>query len=314
MQVAARRTKLKDFGEGIAAAVHNYSTVREIGLRMSGIVYSPFGRLLVQESLIKRMETRLLFVQYLKNHPSITTVVLRKPVWIIGIPRTGTTLLHELMSLHYFTRVHYTWEQIDPVPTTDDESLSALTRNRKTMHDSNKRKFSMMVEPLFSNISNVHRIDFEAPEECTTPASFDLPWVMQEIPFYMFGASQIIPSGAGSTFQNYRKYLQLLTWQAEGRRDQNFCWLLKCPFFLAYMDELIEEFPGASIIRVHRDPVVCIASACSLYRTILESFVEENSIDCHALGAAVLDYTRVALDKAEADIKVCKVQYGSLLI
>jgi hypothetical protein len=79
--------------------------------------------------------------------------------------------------------------------------------------------------------------------------------------------------------------------------------MLKCPFHLPYLEELSNEFPGCTVVWTHRDPVECIASACSLYQTIMNMSLEEASIDSIAIGRAVLNYSRLCLDKAESTIK-----------
>jgi len=76
-------------------------------------------------------------------------------------------------------------------------------------------------------------------------------------------------------------------------------WMLKCPFHLPYLKELFLTFPDATVVWTHRDPVECIASACSLYETLAEMGCESWSIDKKAMGKAVLEYTRLCLRRAE---------------
>ena len=145
----------------------------------------------------------------------------------------------------------------------------------------------------------MYRIGYDEPEECTTPCAFELPWAVPELPFYAFAAKEIIAQGAGDAFVFYRKFLQLMAWQtAERQPFDGFVWMLKCPFHLPYLRELHQTFPGATVVWTHRDPVECVASACSLYETILHMGMENHTVDRKALGLAVLEYTRLALDKA----------------
>jgi uncharacterized protein YeeX (DUF496 family) len=95
--------------------------------------------------------------------------------------------------------------------------------------------------------------------------------------------------------------LQMMAWQAEDRQAP-FTWMLKCPFHLPYLTELFTAFPDATVVWTHRDPVECIASACSLYETLLKLIVNSWTIDKHALGQAVMEYTSIALDKALASV------------
>jgi len=68
--------------------------------------------------------------------------------------------------------------------------------------------------------------------------------------------------------------------------------------------ELCEQFPGCTVVWTHRNPSECVASACSLYETIMRMAMEEPSVDPMALGRAVLRYTELALQKAEASLSL----------
>jgi hypothetical protein len=169
-------------------------------------------------------------------------------------------------------------------------------------------------------IQDIHRIAYDEPEECTTPCSMELPWAVSELPFNTFAVDELVPLGAGDAFVHYRKFLQMLTWSASDRRDQDFTWMLKCPFHLPYLDALHKEFPDATVVWTHRDPADCIASACSLYETLMCMFMEENSIDKKALGAAVMNYTKKCLQMAQDTIKrlgskfkILHIRYGETI-
>jgi hypothetical protein len=94
---------------------------------------------------------------------------------------------------------------------------------------------------------------------------------------------------------------QILTYQ-DANRQSPFTWMLKCPFHLPYLTELHAEFPDATIVWTHRDPVECIASACSLYECIMKMVIDSWTVDRAALGAAVVDYTYDALNRAGKSI------------
>ncbi len=254
----------------------------------------------------------------MKKHPAIKDIKVNSPVFVIGFPRTGTTFLHELLGLHEAVRMHYTWEQFTPIPTTHDESREALKADRVSRYNKNKPTFDLMFKYLIGQeIQHIHRIGYDEPEECTIPCAFELPWALTELPFNVYAAEQLFPMGAGDAFVYYRKFLQLMTWQSEDRAGQEFTWMLKCPFHLPYLEELQREFPSATVVWTHRDPAECIASACSLYETIMRMGMEEASIDPVALGRAVMRYTKLSLDKAEASLqklggklKVIHVRYA----
>jgi len=305
-------------GEEDASFVTRYAKTRESGLRALGVEYSPLGYLVVQRVMTRRMETRLRFVDFIRRHPQVeqTSLGSSDPIFVIGFPRTGTTFLHELLGLHPRLRMHYTWEQIDPVPRismpascTKGRVAEVMREDRRQRYAENRSMFAMMLRILGDDIQSIHRIGYDDPEECTTPCALELPWAISELPLHI-AAPQLLSEGAGNTFAYYRRFLQLLTWQHlncvatddEREREEGKTWMLKCPFHLPYLDEMTEEFPGCTVVWTHRDPVECIASACSLYEVLARAAIETNSLDRAVLGRAVLDYTEEALLRAHATL------------
>jgi len=103
-----------------------YETCRVAGNAKLSARTSPLGAIIQKRTLRKRMETRLKLVDYMTRHPTVgKTVFPQAPIFVIGFPRTGTTFLHELLGLHPDVRMHYSWEQMAPIPGTDDESAAA---------------------------------------------------------------------------------------------------------------------------------------------------------------------------------------------
>ena len=304
-KLAMKETGLTDWGTtDNFDFVKRYNAVRTAGMMKSHARFSPVGHYYVLSSLVRRMATRLKLFGYLKKHPTIQQIQMKAPVFVIGFPRTGTTFLHEMLGLHESVRMHYTWEQMDPIPISDEESIAAQRKDGEVRYKKNLSYFNFMFHHVISRrIQDIHRIGYDEPEECTTPCAMELPWNISELGFLPFAVDELIPLGAGDAFVHYRKFLQLMTWCGSDRRDQEFTWMLKCPFHLPYLDALHKEFPDATILWTHRDPAECIASACSLYETLMCMFLEEDSVDKLLLGKAVMNYTKRCLEVAEESIK-----------
>jgi len=150
--LAIKSTKLSDFSGGhdtskdTSSFIERYQIARRFGLERSQAVYSPTGYLITLNTLQKRMESRLLLVEYIKKHPEVLDVPFhRAPIFTIGFPRTGTTFLHELLGLHPEVRMHYTWEQMSPVPATDLTTQEALSADRKERYLKNKSRMDFML-------------------------------------------------------------------------------------------------------------------------------------------------------------------------
>ena len=152
-----------------ASFIERYSIARQWGLQRSKAKYSPTGYVLALNTLQRRMEDRLRIVDYMNKHPEVRDVKIKPPIFAVGFPRTGTTFLHELLGLHPGVRMHYTWEQMSPVPLTNDTSIEALSKDRKTRYLSNKSRMQFFLALAGDSIQNIHRVGYDEPEECTTP-------------------------------------------------------------------------------------------------------------------------------------------------
>lgn len=299
---AKQSTGLSDMGGDELDMVKRYDPLFKLGLSRSNVQLSPSGIYFSVSTLTKRVETRLKLIDFLKKHPDISSINVRRPVFVIGFPRTGTTFLHELLGLHPEVRMHYSWEQMEPIPNCDHESLAMRTLDRKKRYNKNKGELAKILMVAGDAIQSIHRIGYDEPEECSTPCGMEVPFNITTIPLLPFVAKEVGDLGAGNAFNLYKKYLQVLAWQDENRQGE-FTWMLKCPFHLPYLSELHASFPDATVVWTHRDPVECIASACSLYETIIKMVINSWTIDKHALGKAVMDYTAYSLDKAVASIE-----------
>jgi hypothetical protein len=179
------------------AFFERYETARSLGLQRSKAKYTPFGYVITQETLTKRVLTKLKMLEYIKRHPKISEIPVKNPIFVIGFPRTGTTFLHELLGLHPKVRIrssptfvchvlhtqllfadlslqvkmHYTWEQMAPVPETDEETAEALAKDRKDRYNKNKSFFDTSLMLAGDAIQRIHRVKYDEPEECTTPCS-----------------------------------------------------------------------------------------------------------------------------------------------
>jgi hypothetical protein len=313
LEMAFKETGLTDLGTTDMGFVERYAVAKTVGLERSHVRYSPMGTYVIQNSIMQRFTYRLRLVDYFKKHPSIADVKLKAPIFVIGFPRTGTTYLHELLGLNDGVRSHRSWEQLSPIPKTDDESIEAQEADRQKRYKTFKPVFDVVFKALVhEKIQHIHRIEYDEPEECTIPCASELPWAMTELPFMVYACDKVFPLGAGSAFKMYRQFLQLMTWQAADRRDTDFTWMLKSPFHLPYLEALFKEFPDATVVWTHRDPSECIASACSLYETILEMGMEQSSIDRKILGEAVTKYTKLSLQKAEETLDKLQKNHQSI--
>lgn len=210
LQSVKKLSGLNDFDGDENDIIKRYQPLLTIGIKKSNANLSPFGVYICSSTIGKRILHRLQLIDYTKRHPSVLQVELKRPVFVIGFPRTGTTFLHELLGLHPDVRMHYSWEQMSPIPQTDDESIEARTKERKIRYEKHKTEFNTILKIAGDEIQSIHRVGYDDSEECSTPCGMEVPFNINTIPFLPFVAKEVGDMGGGNTFRLYRKYLQVI--------------------------------------------------------------------------------------------------------
>jgi hypothetical protein len=209
---AKRVTGLTDMGGDEKEMIKRYNPLFTEGLKRSKTVISPSGQYLAFASLQKRAENRLLMVDYIKKHPEIAKIEIRRPVFVVGFTRTGTTFLHEILGLHPEVSMHYSWEQMRSVPLTHDSSVASMNADRKARYHEASTQISTYLALAGDEIQSIHRVGIDESEECSTPCGMELPWNIATIAFMTFVSREVCKMGAGKAFPLYKQYLQVTTY------------------------------------------------------------------------------------------------------
>jgi len=249
LDAARKSTGLDDWG-----GEHFLEPMRQLLADVEQQGITPLARVSTRDLALKHLCNRLQLTQHFKKYPELNEIAIERPVFILGFPRTGTTLLQNLMSLDPHRRALPFWEIATPVPVNDNAELDVRQRIKEI-----NRKLAVAYFAV-PEMALVHEIRAESFEECwpLLGNSFTVPnWAMSSR-----------WSGYGDWLLNYdlvpsyREYKQCL--QVMAQRVPNLGFVLKCPDHLWHVDALLEVFPDACIIWTHRDPVDCIASYCSM--------------------------------------------------
>ena len=155
MAEARRRTRLNDFGddgfrEGLRVLVNAFEAIDTA---------HAFGRLFFREYCTLRLVNRLKIQAELTRHPEILDVPIRRPLFITGLPRSGTTFLHRLMSEDPAGRTLLTWEAMEPAPSPDPATY------RTDPRIASARKSIELLQRLSPRLSTAHEMAAESPEE-----------------------------------------------------------------------------------------------------------------------------------------------------
>jgi Sulfotransferase family len=203
--------------------------------------------------LVKALADRLKVTAALEARPELLTRPITRPVFVFGIPRTGTTLLNNLLAADPNRRSPLKWELDDPVPPpTADElytgprALAALEMDRK-------------MQEMAPSASKYYRGSAIYPHECVWILAHDFRTLMWEsagkLPLYR---EWFFNADATPAYEYHKKFLQLHQADAPG------IWNLKMPSHILNLQTLLKIYPDARLVWTHRDPYTATGSLCSL--------------------------------------------------
>ena len=249
-QAARRETRLEDLGdsswrEGLERLLD--SAAREADL-------NPIGREVLRGWVHRRLVNRLRVTDWTQRHPEVRRERISRPLFVIGMLRTGTTLLCELLAQDPANRPLWKWEGLDCIPPPERAHFADDPRIAKMVTE---------MEQTYARVPALKAIHFEpgdGPTECVAllgQAFRSQDWVgLFRVPSYtawLHGSCDMRPA-----YAYHRLALQLLQSRAPGR------WSLKAPGHMFALEALTTEYPDARFIVMHRDPQKTVPSSASL--------------------------------------------------
>lgn len=229
------------------------------------------GRLIARDDLLNSLLIRLHLTDWRKQHPEIAEEEVESPLFIVGLPRTGTSILHELLAQDPRHRAPLHWEVRYPWPPPETASYGSDPRIALA-----HRQIRLWNE-VVPEYDTMHELGAQIPVECIqlTMHSFRSDEIMGRYmcPNYTewFTGCDLRPA-----YQFHKQMLQHLQWRCPGDR-----WALKAPSHLGQLEPLLAVYPKARIVFTHRDPLKVIPSVASvLYST---GHVRSDALDPNAL-------------------------------
>lgn len=257
------------------------------------------GRLSLLNSCIRYASNRLLVRDLLRRHPEIHDIEITKPIIVLGLPRTGTTHLLNLISADDRLRSLPLWESYEPVPRRSDGPNANGLDQRYVRCDKEWEQMQMVTPHVAAmhpmNPDHVHEeIELMLPDF----ASYNLEWVAR-VPNWR---DHYLATDQTPHYEYMRTMLKVLTWMRPRER-----WILKSPQHFEQIGPLLRTFPDATIVMTHRDPVAVVQSAATMmtyaarmsYRTTDPGWYLEYWTDrvARLLDAAVRDIDLIPADQ-----------------
>ena len=215
---------------------------------------STFGRILVSKMLAGSLANRIALHEWATAHPEVRDERITGPWVIVGLPRTGTSLLSMLLGLDPMARPLLQWEASDPIPPPTLEGADEDPRIAKAAK--NLEGLMKLNPPLKA----MHPFGATMPEECVALFMYDIRSLALEtqahVPTY---ARWLERCDMAPAYAQHRLALQTLQSRQPTER-----WVLKTPYHLWHLDALLAAYPDARIVWTHRDPGPVVTSLASL--------------------------------------------------
>jgi len=218
---------------------------------------------------------RLKVEQWIESHPDIISQPIKQPLFIIGMPRTGTTILHALLNEDPENRSPLAWECLLPYPVPSPSNYNNNSQIRAT-----RKEFNQLFK-LVPDFKKKHYLEADAPQECIGIFALDFNSFQTSAQFYIPSYLEWFSKESDQleSMKWHKRFLQYLgSGGVTGAR-----WLLKTPVHLMRLEELFSVYPDACVIMTHRDPKKVIPSATSLISSVrsLYSDHEDPAISGH---------------------------------
>jgi len=280
LAAARKKTGLTNFGSshfrtGLGTLIESLETEAKL---------NQLGRIIAQRQILDLLCVRLQLLDYWEKHPEIAEEKIERPLFVLGFPRTGTTIMHYLLAQDPAHRTPVTWEVAKPVPAPENSTYDSDPRIARVERDQNA------ILHLAPNFESMHPSGARLPTECLAITAYEFYSLQFEvifnIPSYQKWYHEQNPSEA---YAFHRQFLRHLQWHCPGER-----WVLKTPAHLRTLESLLAEYPDALIVQTHRDPLAIMPSISSLVHCL--RCTSSELVDGAEIGRQQLEQWAAALD------------------
>lgn len=233
------------------------------------------GRICVRSEITRILCNRLYMAADCRRYPEIREEQIRRPLFITGFPRSGSTFLHAMLAQDPRCRAPRTWEVMHPSPPPERRTYDSDPRIGRTVRQ------LKWIDVLMPEFEKFHLIHASYPQECIaiTDHSF-LSYVFESM-YQVSGYHDWHDhQDKRPAYEFHRRFLQHLQWHCPGSH-----WVLKAPSHLMALEALLAVYPDADIVVTHRDPLKVLPSCASLTRVLRAPFT--NRVRWEGIGSEV---------------------------
>jgi hypothetical protein len=235
---------------------------------------NPLGRQAVKFEIRRSLHNLLEFERRERESPALLLRPIERPIFITGMPRSGSTFLHRLLVRDPSVAAPLSWRLVHPHPSSAGRLGESLNRARV------QAQFCLM-RILAPELNTLHEVAAGEPEECTDITAQVFQSLRYDsvyrVPSYQ---SWLQRHGHVEAYRFHKRFLQHLDAQAPGRR-----WILKSPDHVFALDDIRVVYPDAQWVFIHRDPVAVLASVARLTEVLRRPFAHH--VDLAEIGQQV---------------------------
>ena len=250
---AKAQTELTDFGgstytAGLEALVESLNS--DIALSEGTAGY-------FQQTISQILQNRLEVTRLLKEHPEILEEEIKAPLFVVGLPRSGTSALHTLLALDPLARFLRNFECCGPICPPPELMPRTPDPRYQVIHDSLDGMFSMA-----PHLRGINGINFMAggTAECQNLMAHEFVHIGWSCGSSLFThGNWVSDCDMVEAYAWHKRLLQILQWKLP-----NSHWVLKAPLHLFGLKQLVKVYPDARIIFTHRDPIEAMVSGVSM--------------------------------------------------
>jgi hypothetical protein len=281
---AKGQTGFEDFGElpfreGLEVLLQTYDRN----------VTDPDGRKRCHDRVVMQLATRLKCENAFKSIVEIADQEIIAPIFVTGLPRSGTSALLNLLVAAPDNRGLLQWEVQFPDPWPGSKPGQEDPRYPYLV--------KALEETRNSEFAKIHYIDADTPEECVLLHAYAFSGVQLgfEIMLEPY-RSWILQQDLKPLYAYQKRQMQMLNWRNPGKQ-----WMLKAPAHMWGIDAILEVFPDARFVWCHRDPQAVVPSINSMNKVVMGMYAGDYShLDAGDIGRAVMEWYAMSLEKGLA--------------
>ena len=272
LKVVAQRTGLSDIDSdswrpGLAIVLDEAN---------NSPAFTPHGREQIIGDCVDALGRRVQIHDYIQSHPEVLDAPVERPLVVLGMPRTGTTVISYLLDQDPLRRSLLHWECLQPVPPASTETLRTDPRCL-AMLEYRQRLLEMIQD---GRVAIPHWEDADGPTEDMFIQNQDFKGLSWDafLPTSRYAEWLINEADMTSAYEYQKRYLQVLQSKAPGT------WNLKMPSHSVHIETLLKVFPDARLIWAHRDPYKATGSLCNLFKMPKSLVHHPEAVDLEAMG------------------------------